>query len=120
MVVLKTDGIASLPQGGIYIKRIVGEPGDRLQFSDGVLNVNGTRVALQNEAGEIRYVSVQGERYLTSSGDIVTVPKSYYFVLGDNSADSSDSRVWGCLAAKNILGRVGFRYWPIVRIGNVK
>ena len=120
IVVLKTDGIASLPLGGIYIKRIVGEPGERVYLADGRLYVNGTPMSLRNQAGEIRYLPVGGQRHLISSEDIVVVPEGHYFVLGDNSADSADSRVWGCVPAKNIIGRVAFRYWPISKTGAVR
>jgi signal peptidase I len=120
IVVMKTDGIAVLPPGGVYIKRVVGEPGDRLRLSQGTLYVNESPVTLQNEAGAIRYLSVRGERFLTSIGDLVTVPENHYFLVGDNSADSADSRIWGSVPAKNIMGRVAFRYWPVARAGRVK
>jgi signal peptidase I len=120
IIVLKTDGIASLPAGGIYIKRVAGLPGERLHIADGKLYVNDTNVALKNQAGEISYVPVRGARYLTASVDILTVPDGHYFVLGDSSADSADSRTWGCVPAKNIMGRASLRYWPPARIGVVR
>lgn len=120
VIVLKTDGIASLRAGGIYIKRVAGLPGDRLRMAGGQLYVNDAHVALKNQAGEIHYVAVPGARYLTSSADILAVPDGHHFVLGDNSADSVDSRTWGCVPAKNILGRASFRYWPLARIGGVE
>jgi signal peptidase I len=120
IVLLRTAGIPSIRAETIYIKRIAGLPGDRLRLSDGKLYANDTRVLLENDEGEIRYVSVPGERHLTSNGDTVSVPDGCYFVLGDNSADSSDSRIWGCVPRKNILGRVWFRYRPIGRFGGVR
>ncbi len=120
IIVLKTDGIASLPAGGTYIKRLAGLPGDRLRIADGNLYVNDTRVALKNQVGVIHYVPVRGARYLTSSAHILTVPDGQYFVLGDNSADSVDSRTWGCVPARNIMGRASLRYWPPARVGGVR
>lgn len=120
VIVLKTDGIPSLPPGGIYIKRVAGSPGDRLRIEDGRLYVNDAHVVLENEVGEIRYVPVAGEHYLTTSTDTLVVPEGHYFVLGDNSGDSVDSRTWGCIPAANIMGRASFRYWPPARIGSVR
>ncbi len=119
-IVMTTDGIASLPGGGIYIKRIVGQPGERLRLSDGNLYVNERLVSMRNQAGEMHYLSVAGERHLTSRGDLVVVPADHYFVVGDNSAESADSRVWGFLPRKNVLGRLCLRYWPPRRIGGVR
>src|SRR6185369_2711466 len=58
IVVFKTDGIPSLQNGVIYVKRMVGLPGDSLRISDGKLFVNDKHLALTNEAGDIRYVSL--------------------------------------------------------------
>jgi signal peptidase I len=120
IIVLKTDGIPSLPAGGIYIKRIAGQPGERLRISDGNFYANDAHVRIENEAGQIHYVSVPGARHLISSEDTVTVPDSHYFVLGDNSADSADSRIWGFLPRQNIMGRASFCYWPPARAGGVR
>jgi len=120
VIVLKADGIASLRPADICIKRVAGLPGDRLRIAGGKLYVNDTHLALTNEAGEIRYVSVPGARYLAASTETLMVPESHYFVLGDNSGDSVDSRTWGCVPAANVLGRALFRYWPSARIGGVR
>jgi signal peptidase I len=45
----------------------------------------------------------------------VIVPQGYYFVMGDHRNNSSDSRHWGFVPAKYILGKVRFRWWPISR-----
>ena len=120
MIVFRTDGIASLPADTLYIKRVAGEPGERLRISDGKLYVNDTHVALRNASGEIRYVFLPGSSYLASDKDSVTVPDGQYFVLGDNSSNSSDSRFWGFVPAKNVMGRASVCYWPPARIGGVR
>jgi len=50
----------------------------------------------------------------------VTVPKDSYFVLGDNSRSSLDSRYWGFMPAHNLLGKAILIYWPIKRIRMIK
>jgi len=120
IIVMRTEGIPSLPAGGIYIKRIVGQPGDRLRMDGGKLYVNDTHVPFANKLGEIHYDFLPNSTYLASSSDTATVPDGHYFVLGDNSADSADSRIWGLVPAKNIIGRASFCYWPPARIGSVK
>jgi signal peptidase I len=119
VAVFKTDGIARLPAATIYVKRIVGEPGDRLRISDGKLYINDKHVALSNAAGEIAYPLPVGAESMASQTD-VTVPDGQYYVLGDNSSNSSDSRFWGCVPAKNIMGRIAFCYWPPRKAGVVR
>jgi signal peptidase I len=120
IIIFRTDGIASLPAGTIYNKRVAGEPGERLRMSHGKLYVNDTHVALRNASGEIRYVFLPGSNYLASDRETVMVPEGHYFVLGDNSSNSSDSRAWGFVPAKNVLGRAFFCFWPLERIGGVR
>jgi signal peptidase I len=45
------------------------------------------------------------------------VPQGEYFFMGDNRAESCDSRVWGSVPRKNLIGEVFFVYWPLTRIG---
>jgi len=120
IIVFRSAGIASLPQHEFYIKRVAGEPGERLRISGGKLYVNDKHVALRNVSGEIRYVFLPGSSYLASDRDSVMVPDEHYFVLGDDSSNSSDSRFWGFVPAKNVMGRASFCYWPPQKIGGVR
>jgi signal peptidase I len=119
IVVFKTDGLASVPPGTFYIKRVAGEPGDRLRLADGKLHINDRQVALSNALGEIAYHLPAGSLGMGAKTSL-TVPEGHYFMLGDNSTNSFDSRYWGCVPAKSILGRVVFCYAPAGRVGSVR
>jgi len=119
VIVFKTDGIPLLPPSTIYVKRIAGKPGDRLELSDGSLFINGARVALSNAYGEISY-KLPPQFGNASPMTNALVPANCYFVLGDNSTNSFDSRFFGFVPAKNIKSRAWICYWPLTRIGTVK
>ena len=119
IVVFKTDGIPSLPPETLYVKRVAGEPGDHVRISGGKLFINEKRVSLSNAVGEIAYDLPPHVETFSPQTD-VTVPNGCYFVLGDNSTNSLDSRFWGSVPRGNIIGRVSFCYWPPQRIGGVK
>ena len=107
-----------------YIKRLAGTPGDVLRIEPPRLYVNGQ---LANEPGFRRVMSAKdgyrgysgklGPRFqnLTAPAEPFTVPPESYFALGDNSYNSSDSRVWGRVPAENVVGRGLFVYWPFTR-----
>ena len=118
ILVFKTEGLDVPDKNSIFIKRLAGLLGERLRLADGKLFVNDAPVVLRNATGEIDYTNSWGRTpYLASSNDVVTVPAGHYFVLGDNSGNSMDSRYWGFLPAKSIKGRAFFRYAPSDRIG---
>jgi len=122
LAIFKTDGIPSLQSGSIYVKRVAGEPGDRVRIAGGKLYINDKHLPLRNQSGEITYLEprpVLGKRKQVSHID-VTVPEGYYYVLGDNQPNSLDSRYWGFVPKRNIIGQVSFRIWPLRRIGGVK
>ena len=120
IVVFRTDDIQAAPPGTIYIKRVAGEPGDHLRITDGKLFVNDTHIPVRNTAGEINYVSLKGSPFLASSTDTLKIPAGHYFVLGDNSPNSLDSRFFGFVPERNVMGRVSVCYWPLDRMGRVE
>jgi signal peptidase I len=116
--VFRTDGLPMLPPKEIYVKRIVGLPGEHVLIADGKLFINDKEVVVTNAEGAILY---PWSPVLSPPphADLV-VPSNSYFVVGDNSTNSMDSRTFGPVPRKNIMGRIYFCYWPPGRVGRVK
>ena len=119
IIVFKNDFTASLPDHCYCCKRVAGEPGEHLRIANGKLYINGQWTGLTNQAGLITYAmpSLFSGRKQTTD---VLIPAGEYFVLGDNSTNSNDSRFFGFVPANCIMGRIDFRYWPCSRIGRVQ
>ena len=87
-----------------YIKRIIGLPGEKVEIRNGKVYINGKPL------NESTYLPPGTE----TPGEIETVLReNEYFVLGDNRIASADSRTWGPLPRKNIIGRAIIRAWPL-------
>ncbi len=123
--VFKTNGIPGIgrPDGPSehFIKRLAGTPGDALQIIEPILSINGqpaeNYVFKRVESRQNGYTGYTNQheqpmRYLGTPNDTVTIPPNSYFALGDNSANSLDSRYWGFVPADNVVGRGLFVYWP--------
>ncbi len=93
-----------------YIKRVIGLPGERIEIKDGKIAIYQPGALTPVFLDESNYLPYQG---LETREIVLTLGPEEYFVLGDNRAFSSDSRAWGPLPRKNIIGRVLFRLWPI-------
>jgi signal peptidase I len=81
--------------GGLFVKRVVGVAGDRIRFVDGAVYLNGRK---------LREPYANGPTDPGEAGPRVLVPPRHVYVLGDNRAQSCDSRVWGPLAIRRIVG----------------
>jgi signal peptidase I len=90
-----------------FIKRIIGLPGEKIEIKEGQVLVNG----------KIFDESAYLPPGLQTPGNIqISLGENEYFVLGDNRLFSFDSRQWGVLPRKDIIGRVYFRAWPITNL----
>jgi signal peptidase I len=102
---------------GIHDKRVVGLPGESIQILNGVLLINGKPINLYNSSGAISYHPHPQSTFLSTDRDTFQVPKDSYFVLGDNPANSFDSRFYGAVPSNAIIGRIVYRYSPASRVG---
>jgi signal peptidase I len=122
------DECPDYPSEG-FVKRIVAIPGDRVEFRDGSLFLNGEKAEVSDREGSFtddrgRAFQVREESFDGCSHEILdnpelpgltqqpfTVPEDRYFMLGDNRDNSNDSRIWGTVHRNDIRGPVLINYW---------
>lgn len=95
-------------EGGVFVKRIIGLPGETVSMADGFVAIDGRRL------DESAYITDAEQRGAQSG--TWRVPRGSYFVLGDNRTASCDSRSWGAVPRRDLIGPVLARYWPPQRI----
>lgn len=96
-----------------FIKRIIALPGQHIVITDGVVYLN-------NRFLKETYVTATTNLFeggFIKSGVEETVPEGYFFVMGDNRPRSSDSREFGFIPEKDVIGKVFFRYFPPQKLG---
>jgi len=102
-------------KGVRIVKRVVGLPGETIEIEDGQVLVNGKPLEKPPELSGLRYVR---------SGPFALGPvelsKEEYFVLGDNSYPSVDSRRFGPLPRSNIIGQASYIVFPLRRLGRIR
>lgn len=100
-----------------FIKRLVGLEGELVEIKDSRIVVNGQPVTTPPIFRALAYYN-RGE--YGKEGMAVRVPAGHYLVLGDNSASSRDSRYWGFLPTRNLVGKAMVIYWPLRRVRVIK
>ena len=109
VVSLKYDGSKYL------IKRVIGLPGDNIEYKNNKLFINGKKIEeyfLDKETNT--------EDFSLTTLGYEKIPKDMYLVLGDNRENYLDSREIGLVKRKDILGKIKLRIWPINKFGPVK
>ena len=126
------NGECPADSGDYYIKRLVGLPLDTLKIVDDTLYVKPHKaekfVPVYELAPNMKKLysgrggyqghsnSIPGySNFLRNSGEEFTVPQDHYFMLGDNTRFSADSRVWGPVPRRNLIGRPAIIFWPFSR-----
>jgi signal peptidase I len=103
--------------GGIFVKRIIGLPGEVWSERSGVTYIDGRRLAEPYIVPARRDSDTKELVDIPPVGTIRRIPPRMYLVEGDNRAKSCDSRLWGLVPRANIIGKVILTYWPLGRLG---
>jgi signal peptidase I len=94
-----------------FIKRVIGVGGDRIRMQDGQTYVNGKPI----REDYVPSVYIDERPYRET-----TVPKNFYFVMGDHRCLSDDSRDFGPVKSSSIYGKAVFGYWPVEKMGPLR
>ena len=119
IVVFNTPSAAAdkCGEGGTFVKRVIGLPGETVHEDDKGFIMIKKPGSTQFEKLKESYIPAQS-RLADSQhyGETWTVPDGQYFMMGDNRAQSCDSRTWGSVPSNKLIGIVFFVYWPPDRI----
>ncbi len=123
MVVFSTAEIAGLRHfigstaDSFFVQRIVGMPGETIRIEDGKVFADGKPLGLAEGIPEFVYQNPRArEPVAMKDGEDFVVGADEFFVLGDNTSNSLDSRYWGCVPRSSILGKVTMVYYPFSRM----
>jgi len=100
-----------------FIKRLAAFGGESIEIADGKVKINGEVIESPEIFQKIYYENRGAYGALDAQ---ITIPNDCYFVLGDNSSSSRDSRYWGFVPRKLLLGKAFVIWWPPARIGKIK
>jgi signal peptidase I len=93
--------------GGVYVKRLIGLPGETWEERAGYVYIDGRRISEPY---------VRADRRDARTIAPIRIARNNYFMMGDNRTDSCDSRSWGTVPRSNLIGSVFATYWPPQRI----
>ncbi len=96
-----------------YIKRVIGLPNERVDISHGQIKITSNEYPNGAVLSESSYLS---ESVYTTGTESIELGEGEYYVMGDNRASSLDSRVFGPIVRKEIIGRVWVRAWPFNKL----
>ena len=99
-----------------FVKRLIALGGETVEIKGGMVLINGK----EPKDPSIRAVHYYNDGNYGKEGEAVRVPEDCYYALGDNSANSRDSRYWGFVPKDNLIGKAVLIYWPPNRIRTVK
>ena len=102
------------------IKRVIGLPGDNIEYKDDILYINGKKYNKRYTEDITEDFTLQDICNINGINCEGKIPKNMYLVLGDNRDVSADSRIKGLIEKKQIIGKAIFRIWPLTKINNIK
>lgn len=89
-----------------FVKRLIGLPGEKVELINGTVLINDKLLTLPG---------INFRKDYDNFGPII-IPKNHYFALGDNRANSADSRVWGFVPKEDLIGKALYVFWPLNRM----
>jgi len=118
IVVFKTPKLALEACGsqGTFVKRLIGLPGEVWEERSGFVYINGKKLNEPYVKADRRDHDSYGLMDIPPRHTYTRIPKNYYLMMGDNRSSSCDSRRWGLVPRKNLIGPVFATYWPPSRI----
>ncbi len=120
VMVFTTDGIEGLEPGTHYIKRMCGMPNETLSIDPPYLVINGERMSGLRGIDKVTaaqglYSGYQWAGDFDSVHSKCELGPDAYFAMGDNTRNSKDSRYWGTVPSRNLVGPAVVVYWPFTR-----
>lgn len=100
-----------------FVKRLIAFGGESVEIKDGRIYINGN---LLEAPSSIRSVYYYNSGDYGAQNQVIKVPADSYYVMGDNSSNSRDSRYWGFVPKDNMIGKVFVIYWPLPRMKAIK